>query len=282
MIAFNIAHDANHNAMFKSKKVNLFVGYIIELLGCSRKMWVLSHNQEHHSFINIHKHDNNIDGYNILRLSPEDEWFPRYKYQWLYAPFIYGLATLNYATMRDIKLLFRYGKKYNNKLPAKFYAEFIFFKILYYSYLFIIPVVVFGVSIKIIILYFLLGHFINGLFLTLIFVTGHLVESTTYPDVNDHVIDKNWAVHVISTTCDYSTRSNFMQWLIGGINLHVAHHLFPKICHVHYKAISPIIRQVAREHGYAYQEIPSFRTAVVSHFRLLKDLGATNCRYFTT
>ncbi len=273
MIAFNVAHDANHNAMFKSKRANTFVGYIIELLGCSRKMWVLSHNQEHHSFVNVHQHDNNIDGFNLVRLCPHDKWAPRFKYQWLYAPFVYGLVTFNYATFRDIKLLFRYSKDRSTRLSPKFYVEFALFKIIYYSYLFFIPIFVFGVSFKIIVAYFLLGHFVNGLFLTIIFVTGHLVESTTYPDVENNIVSKNWAVHVISTTCDYSTRSSFMQWLIGGINLHVAHHLFPKICHVHYKHISPIIRRVARKHGYACQEIPLFTTAVKSHFKLLKLLG---------
>lgn len=271
MIAFNIAHDANHNAMFKSKKKNIIVGYIIELLGCSRKMWVLSHNQEHHTFVNIHKHDNNIDGYNLLRLCPHDKWAPHFKFQWLYAPFIYGLATVNYATFRDIKLLFRYTKSHD--LSVRFYLEFIVFKIIYYSYLFIIPILVFHVDYKIIITYFLIGHFFNGLFLTIIFVTGHLVEDTTYPSVEENAINTNWAVHVISSTCDYSTKTNFMQWLIGGINLHVAHHLFPKICHVHYKHISPIIRKIAIDHGYQYKEITTFKSAVISHFKLLRELG---------
>ena len=143
----------------------------------------------------------------------------------------------------------------------------------YYSYLFILPIFFFGVSLKLVCVYFLIGHFINGLFLALVFVTGHLTENTAYPNLKDNTIENNWAVHVINTTGDYASKSKFMQWFVGGINLHVAHHLFPKICHVHYKNISPIIKQVAVKHGYVYREIPTFGNALKSHFLLLKQLG---------
>lgn len=269
MIAFNIIHDANHNAMFKSKKLNKLFGHFIELLGSNRKLWIKSHNEEHHSYINIHDHDDNIQGYGLLRLCPYDEWLPHHKYQWLYAPFVYGLSTLNYATYREIKHLIRDTKK----KPAKFYAEFIFFKLLYYTYIFIIPIFVFGVNPMIIVTFFLLGHFINGVFLAVIFVIGHLTENTSYPPLEGTVVNENWAIHVLKTTGDFSTKGHFLQWLVGGINLHVPHHLFPRICHVHYRKITPLIKEVAQKYNITYREIPSFRAALTSHFRLLKSLG---------
>ncbi len=273
MIAFNITHDANHDAIFKSKKWNTFFGYFIELLGVNRNLWILSHNQEHHTYINVHEHDNNIQGYKILRLTPEDKWYKHHKYQWLYAPFVYGLSTLNYAIIRDYKMLAKYISSSKVKPSFKFLAEFFFFKILYYSYVFLIPVLVFKVSIWIVLTYFLIGHFINGLFLALIFVTGHLTENTMYPEVENNIVDNNWSSHVIQTTGDYAVTVPFMQWFVGGINLHVAHHLFPRVCHVHYKKISPVIKNVAQKHGIEYREIPGFFEALKSHFMLLKKLG---------
>ena len=272
-IAFNITHDANHDAVFKSKKWNAFFGYFIELLGVNRNLWILSHNQEHHTYINILPHDNNIEGYKILRLTPEDKWYKHHKYQWLYAPFIYGLSTINYATLRDFKMIGKYAKASKVKLSPAFFAEFIFFKILYYAYLFIIPIFVFKVSVWIVLTYFLIGHFVNGLFLALIFVTGHLTENTLYPEVTENNVDNNWSSHVIQTTGDYAVKLPFLQWLVGGINLHVAHHLFPRICHVHYKDISPVIKNVAEKHGLTYREIPGLFGALKSHFMLLKQLG---------
>lgn len=269
MIAFNIIHDANHYAMFKSPRLNKLFGYLIELLGSNRKLWVISHNQEHHSYINIFEHDNNIDGYGLLRLCPYDKWTSYHKYQWLYAPIVYGFSTLNYATLREVKMFLTN----RDKFTFADYVEFFLFKSIYYAYLFIIPIVVFQVSFKLILAYFLVGHFVNGLFLALIFLTGHLTINTAYPVVKENTVHKNWAHHVISTTGDYGTTTNLLQWLVGGINLHIAHHLFPSICHVHYKKVSPIIKRVATKHGLVYREIPSFTNALKSHFSLLKALG---------
>ena len=269
MIAFNIIHDANHNAMFKSRKLNTFFGYFIELLGSSRKMWIESHNKEHHSSVNIHKHDNNIDGHGLLRLTPHDKWLPHHKFQWIYAPLVYSLSTINYATFRDFKLIFKNKKK----KPFSFYAEFVFFKILYYSYLFIIPMFIFNVSFKILISYFLIGHLINGLILSIIFIIGHLTEGTSYPNVNNMVVQEDWAVHILKTTGDFATNTKPLQWFVGGINLHIVHHLFPTICHVHYKEVLKIIKDIASKHEIIYREIPSFKLAFISHFKLLKQLG---------
>ncbi|MGB1283507.1 MAG: fatty acid desaturase family protein [Polaribacter sp.] len=269
MIAFNIIHDANHNAMFKSRKLNKIFGYFIELLGSNRKLWIESHNKEHHSFVNIHNHDNNIDGHGLLRLTPHDEWHPRHKFQWIYAPLVYSLSTINYATFRDFKQIMKSEKK----KPFSFYAEFVFFKALYFSYLFIIPMLIFNVSFKILISYFLIGHLINGLILSIIFIIGHLTEGTSYPEVDNKIVHENWAVHVLKTTGDFGTTIKPLQWLVGGINLHIVHHLFPTICHVHYKEVLKIIKDIASKHGIIYREIPSFKLAFISHLKLLKQLG---------
>jgi linoleoyl-CoA desaturase len=272
MIAFNIMHDANHDAIFKSKKANHYFSYFIELLGCNRRLWIISHNKDHHTFVNVYQHDSNIEGYNILRLTPEEKLLRYHKYQWLYATFIYALVTVNYATIKDIKMLFKYVKESKFTISTGFIFEFIFFKIIYYTYIFLVPIFVFGVSFKLILLYWLVGHFINGIFLSLIFVTGHLTEKVFYPKVVDNCVETNWAVNVVNTTGDYSASSK-LEWLVGGVNIHVSHHLFPKICHVHYKKIAPIIRASAVKHGLTYREIYTFGEAMRSHFVLLKALG---------
>lgn len=272
MIAFNLMHDANHDAIFKSKKANFYFSSLIELVGCNRKLWTISHNKEHHTFLNVYKQDSNIEGYKLLRLTPEEMLLPYHKYQWLYATLVYSLVTLNYATIKDIKMLFRYAKEDKIQITGAYLAEFIFFKILYYSYIFLIPIFVFGVSFKLIFLYWLIGHFIIGIFLALIFVTGHLTETVFYPKVEGDYVNANWAVNVIKTTGDYSANS-MLEWFVGAINIHVAHHLFPRICHVHYKKIAPIIKAAAERHGLHYREIPHFGSALKSHFVLLKALG---------
>jgi len=276
MLAFNITHDANHFAIFKTKRFNVLLGYLVELIGCNRTLWILAHNQDHHTFINIIEHDNSVEGHKLIRLCPQDKWLKHHKYQWIYAPIIYGLTTLNYVTMRDFKMMLIYHSKSKINLSAGFVLELILFKLLYFSYLIAVPIFIFDVNPQLVFGYFLLGHFINGIFLAFVFLIGHMTEDTDYPNVRDGAIQTNWAVHVIKTTGDYATRTKFMQWFVGGINMHVVHHLFPHICHVHYKNISPILKEVALRHGYKYREIPTFWSAIRSHILLLKTLGKRN------
>jgi linoleoyl-CoA desaturase len=277
-IAFNIAHDANHFALFRSKKKNVIFGYLMELLGCNKRLWIEAHNREHHTFINIHKHDNNIDGYYFLRLSPDDEWKPHHRYQWMYATIIYALSTLNYAIARDVKMIVRYWRRGTMRITFQFMCEFLFFKAIYYGYLVVIPIIFFQVSWTTVLTFFLIGHMINGTLLVFIFLTGHLTEDTTYPQVKNDAIEDNWAVHVIKTTCDYAPHSATLLWLFGSLNLHVAHHLFPNICHVHYKHITPTIKRLALAYGFCYREMPTFSMALRSHFKLLKELGKCPAR----
>ncbi|MEO6759165.1 MAG: fatty acid desaturase, partial [Saprospiraceae bacterium] len=53
----------------------------------------------------------------------------------------------------------------------------------------------------------------------------------------------------------------------------VEHHLFPRICHVHYPEIAPIVRQTAAEFGVEYLENRTFWQAFRSHVATLRRFG---------
>jgi linoleoyl-CoA desaturase len=54
----------------------------------------------------------------------------------------------------------------------------------------------------------------------------------------------------------------------------VEHHLFPRVSHVHYPAISKIVKQICSEFNVSYNEFPTMRKAIFSHFKMMKQLGA--------
>jgi linoleoyl-CoA desaturase len=56
--------------------------------------------------------------------------------------------------------------------------------------------------------------------------------------------------------------------------MQIEHHLFPKICHIHYPAISEIVKQTAIEQGVPYIENRTFWSALASHYQMLKRFGA--------
>lgn len=271
-IAFNIAHDANHNAISSSSRVNRLLSYTLDLIGVNSYLWRISHNQEHHTYINVLEIDNNIQGFGVLRFSPQDQKKNFFKYQHIYATLLYGLATFNYVTVKDFKLM-REAFKDGIKVPAIELVKFVVFKAFYYTYMLILPTVVLGISFGYVFLFFFLVHFFLGIGLSYVFLCGHVTEGAHYPEIVDGKIADSWAVHVVKTTCDYASNNKILTWFVGGINIHVIHHLLPAICHIHYAELAPILKQTAKDCNLDYREHPTFVAAISSHIKTLKEVG---------
>ena len=95
-----------------------------------------------------------------------------------------------------------------------------------------------------------------------------------YPIANDDgTIENNWAIHQLQTTSNYAPKSRFFSWFVGGLNFQVEHHLFPNICHVHYKNISHIVKEKAEKYGLPYYSQKSYIQAIIEHCKMLKSLG---------
>jgi linoleoyl-CoA desaturase len=82
-----------------------------------------------------------------------------------------------------------------------------------------------------------------------------------------------WAVHQVRTTADFARGSRVLCWFLGGLNFQVVHHLFPRVCHIHYPALSRIVEATCRSFDIRYTAHPSFLAGVRSHFRWLRALG---------
>jgi linoleoyl-CoA desaturase len=75
------------------------------------------------------------------------------------------------------------------------------------------------------------------------------------------------------TTSNFAPRNHLLSWYVGGLNYQIEHHLFPKVCSVHYPAISRFVREAAATHGIPYLEQPTLAQAIRSHYRMLKHFG---------
>lgn len=105
-------------------------------------------------------------------------------------------------------------------------------------------------------------------------VVAHVVEGADQPLPDDRgVIHTDWAVHEVLTTANFARNNRLLNWYIGGLNFQIEHHLFPHICHIHYRHIAPIVERTAKEYGLKYNEKPTFRAALASHVRRLRELG---------
>jgi linoleoyl-CoA desaturase len=114
-----------------------------------------------------------------------------------------------------------------------------------------------------------------GVTLSVVFQLAHAVQNTHFEDANarDLHVQKEWAAHQVETTSDFAMNSSVANWMLGGLNFQVIHHLFPNVSHVHYRKLQPIIQRVSKKHGITYNSYPTFPEAVRSHVLYLKMLG---------
>ena len=92
-------------------------------------------------------------------------------------------------------------------------------------------------------------HVTMGFTLALVFQLAHVVEHVEFEAAAgmDHkLIENEWAIHQIKTTANFAPKNKFINWYVGGLNYQVEHHLFPRISHVHYPAISGIVQKPAK------------------------------------
>jgi linoleoyl-CoA desaturase len=85
-----------------------------------------------------------------------------------------------------------------------------------------------------------------------------------------------WAVHQVETTVDFARGSRVLTWLLGGLNFQIEHHLFPRMCHVNYPAIAPVVEQTCRDYGVDYKQNATLCSALRSHYRWLRAMGRSD------
>jgi linoleoyl-CoA desaturase len=143
----------------------------------------------------------------------------------------------------------------------------------YYSYMVVLPLILVDITWWQLIIGFSTVHFILGFILAVTFQLAHLVEKTDFPDPIDDQIDENWYVHQLATTADFAQHNKILTWYIGGLNYQVEHHLFPHISHVHYPALSKIVKETTDEFKVRYNVYKNIPEALASHVRMLVRLG---------
>lgn len=277
-IGLAIMHDANHGAYSKSQRVNNIVGFILNFMGGYQYNWKIQHNVLHHSFTNVDGYDEDIEKQGLVRFSPNQERKKFFRFQIYYVPFLYGILTLYWFVFKDIEQTIRYNKK--NLLQTqgltfrKAMTQVIFHKIWYFVLTILLPIYMLDLPWWTIIIGFVTMQFIAGMILALIFQSAHVIEETEFYETDSNgCVENNWAIHQMKTTANFANGSIFFSWFIGALNYQIEHHLFPNICHVHYRDLAKIVKETAKEYNVPYHEHKTFAGALKSHFSLLNDLG---------
>jgi linoleoyl-CoA desaturase len=211
----------------------------------------------------------------FARLAPEQPRRPVHRFQHFYLWVLYGLFAIKWHTTGDFGYLLE-GRVAETPLRWPRGAQLLGFwagKVVFVSWALVIPslfhpfwtvAAVFGIA-----------SFVLAVTLAVTFQLAHCIEEADFPSAEEMAGSERteWARHQVETTVDFAPRNPLLAWYLGGLNFQIEHHLFSRVCHTHYPAVAPIVREVCARHGVRYQAHGTLRSALASHARWLRQMG---------
>ena len=284
MVFLNGFHDAAHGAVFSSRRYNEWYSYVLELFGSNSYIWKKRHLLLHHPYPNMQHWDVDFKQSDMVHIFPESPRKSIHRYQHLYMWPLYLFYTLNWLFIRDFKDFFGIKDNYLKrvaKIPAIEYVKLFAAKLFNLFFLVGVPMLVLQQPWYRVLAAFLVMHLTASAFGVTALLSTHADEHAEFPlPPEDGKLDMTWAMYQITETKDFSPDSKLANFLFGGFNHHVAHHLFPTVAHTYYPAITPIIREFADKYHLPYRAYPMV-TAIRSHFMLLKKSGVQESVFAT-
>ncbi|MGB8190891.1 MAG: acyl-CoA desaturase [Chitinophagaceae bacterium] len=274
-VGFNVMHDACHGSYSSKKWVNNVLSLTLNALGGNAFIWKFKHNVIHHTYTNVDGIDDDIAKSPVMRQCQTQKWVPAHRFQHIYVVLVYAISSFAWVFMMDFNKYFkqRVVDTPLQKMDATDHFMFWLSKALYVVFYIAIPVLAVGWQAWAI--GFACLHIVQGFTLAIVFQLAHVVEHAEFEVAGQDAktIENEWAIHQIKTTANFAPQNKVISWFVGGLNYQVEHHLFPKVSHVHYPAISGIVKDACKKFDLPYNEYSTMSAAVASHFRMMKQLG---------
>lgn len=274
-VGFNVMHDSAHGSFSRYTWLNNLMSYSLNIMGGDVNLWKTKHNMIHHSFTNIDGLDDDIDIRPLMRTNTHQEKLGIHKYQHIYAFVLYALNYVAWVFYFDFDKYFtrQIGHTKLRKFKTREHIIFWATKLFYLAVFIALPMIYAGVLNTI--LGYVLISSVCGVTIGVVFQLAHVVEGPQFEEFEKPGAELNveWAVHQIKTTSNFATRNKLVHWFTGGLNHQVEHHLFPRISHVHYPALSRIVRETCEKFGITYNEHRTVLQAVRSHVVHLREVG---------
>ena len=242
-----VGHDAGHRQLFRSRRANDLVGLVHAnlLVGISFDWWVGKHNR-HHSNPNHEDLDPDIS---IAALAfTDDQASSKHglvrliaRYQgWLFFPLLLlEAAHLHLASAKAIVQ----GRGRANAVGGLLLLVHVA------AYLVALLVVLSPLQA---VAFVLVQQGLFGLYLGCAFAPNHKGMPTLTRDDELDFLRRQ------VLTSRNVTGSRLVDWLLGGLNYQIEHHLFPNMPRPNLRRAQPLIRAFCRQHGLAYVEASMF------------------------
>jgi linoleoyl-CoA desaturase len=273
-IGFSIQHDANHGSYSSKESVNRLMGITLDLLGASSYVWKWKHNIFHHTYTNLSGADEDINIGFFARLAPDQPRHRIHRLQQFYVWLLYGFLLAKWQFVDDFKNLAQ-GRIAENRMPRPrrmALVEFIAGKVGFFAWAFLVPLLFHPWWV--VLLFYGATSFSVAVILSTVFQSAHSNVHASFPTIPETgEVPNSWAIHEVESTVDFARGRPVLTWYLGGLNYQIEHHLFPKISHVHYPRLAPIVEATCAEFGVSYTAHEGFFPAVSSHWRWLQKMG---------
>jgi len=271
-LAFNVLHDGGHGAYAPRATVNRAMAMTLDLFGGSSFVWKWKHNVLHHTYPNVLGVDADVDLWPFVRMSAAMARYRVHRFQHWYIWALYALLPLQWY-VSDVKFLVT-GRLGSRAFPRPRGAELLMFvagKLVFAAWAIVLPLAFHAPGDVLVV--WLVCSFALGLVLSVPFQVAHCVVGVqpVRPSSGD---EPEWAIHQVATTANFAISNRAMTWYLGGLNFQIEHHLFPSVAHIHYRALSPIVRGVCKDFGVPYVAFDTLGAALKSHIEWLRRLGS--------
>jgi linoleoyl-CoA desaturase len=265
ILAISVGHQGFHGALVRSSSVNKYLGILAFIpLGVDGALWRRRHVMDHHPKPNSKGHDLDLDNPTLLRLAPytQRRWY--HGFQHLYAPFIYSAGVVFTVCIDDFRSLVPELRRSGISVVGGFLLR----KLLFVALWIVVPLALNPLLTP--------GLLIEGLCIATIptawiflpIAAAHLNEETHF-----FASDSNLEFSALQgeTTVDFCAHSRLMTMVYGGLNCHLAHHLWPRVAGCHYQ----LLYRIADDEMNGSFCAPNLTLVglLTSHFKLLRRLG---------
>ena len=272
-LGFDVMHDANHGSSSARPSWNRLLAFSSDLIGASSALWRHKHNVLHHTWTNVAGVDADLDSGSLLRLAPSQPRRPAHRWQHLYAWLLYAVFPLRWFFFDDFRDLAT-GRMGDQAFPRPHgwdLAALVAGKVIFVTWAVLLPLLLRPTWWYLPTALLAIGTL--GVTLATVFQLAHAVGEATFVESAGQLLPTDWATHQVLTTVDFARGNALLGWYLGGLNFQVVHHLFPKVSHVHYRALAPLVEAACRDHGVPYRAWPGLGAALSANVRWLREMG---------
>ncbi len=256
-----VGHDCGHFALSTSRRVNDWIGQVAMTVMCGMSFghWRHQHNRHHAHCQEITRdpdthygvlfsvypgsaswHSNL--GRFFLAIQPYAFW-PLTMFYWI---------TLRYDAVRDLI------QKPKETRPDRIFLP------LHFLLLFILPMIYFGWRIAL--CDYIAVSCVSSVFTAAVFAPNHIGMPMLSPGERMEYVEQQ------VTTSRNLSNAAWLDFLFGGLNAQIEHHLFPKLSSGRLRLARPWVKSYCRDHQISYREesVSSALASVVRHLHKIR------------